>query len=67
MNDTDKLKPCPFCGGQAILYVSPQGGICVMCWKCRVQTPNRVDCLDFTKPTNATKQAIEAWNRRITE
>lgn len=62
-----ELRPCPFCGGEAILYASPEGGICVMCWKCGAKTSIRSDHLGFSKPTNATKSVIEDWNRRATD
>lgn len=59
----EQLKPCPFCGGEAVLYVSKEG-VCVVCFKCRVKTKSRIDCLEFSKPTNATQRAIDDWNRR---
>ena len=58
-----ELKPCPFCGGRAYLFVGD--GIRVFCVQCGasskvlrdMQTANRV-------AGNATKSVIEAWNRR---
>lgn len=54
----DKLKPCPFCGGEANLY---SAGLtitkiyAVACMKCKVQYP----------PIFADEDmAIEAWNKR---
>ena len=54
-----ELKPCPFCGGEAIARPNlPTYGSDVMyyviCGKCLMRTP-----LKWT-----TEQAIEAWNRR---
>ncbi|HIE5244287.1 TPA: Lar family restriction alleviation protein [Proteus mirabilis] len=48
---TQKLKPCPFCGGKAkitgyLLYE-------IKCGRCRVTLPQRYE-----------SDAIAAWNRR---
>lgn len=55
---SDKLKPCPFCGGEAILRMQNADYIpdmyAVECHSCKYIT-------DFY--TNSGK-AIEAWNRR---
>jgi Lar family restriction alleviation protein len=52
------LKPCPFCGGEAFLYVETLPTIghewaTVKCWKCqsRIERPHR-------------NEAIAAWNTR---
>ena len=58
----DKLRECPFCGGEARLEQVSTKGIAMMpvttwfrvrCWKCSasVESHNSVD-------------AIESWNRR---
>ena len=57
-----KLKPCPFCGGKAIIAKITYGEVntfySVTCdnWRCAVATvvPNYSD----------KEEAIEAWNRR---
>jgi hypothetical protein len=59
----DELKPCPFCGREAVLYVH-DGGVCVICTNCRAKSVSRYDSLEFSKPTNAVKTVVEAWNRR---
>lgn len=58
-----ELKPCPFCGGEAALFVSD--GVRVLCPKCRAQSKTLRDGM-FSKGVsgNATKSVIEAWNRR---
>ena len=72
-----ELKPCPFCGSEARLYVS-EGGVCVMCTGgfkkgCGCQTSwYRDDChpygLDDWRKAKKTAvdKAIESWNRRET-
>lgn len=53
---TEKLKYCPFCGGEAILLWL--GNIAEGDWiKC-------VSCECQTKLYSTTSEAIEAWNRR---
>ena len=52
---SDKLKPCPFCGGKAIIDGCDDTLWSVICKKCAAS-------IDY----NETKQeAIEAWNRRV--
>lgn len=56
-----KLKPCPFCGGEAIINVV-LGMDCktAMCVKCYAQVGN-------FDGNNAKIKAAEAWNRRADE
>lgn len=61
-----KLKPCPFCGGEAILNVIPPhkhhfvnfpdypGGATVECTECAVGMMMRT-----------VEEVVEAWNRRV--
>lgn len=59
-----ELKPCPFCGGEGHLYVN-EGGVCVLCLKCRAQSIKLSDLYSSGRMAgNATIAAIEAWNRR---
>ena len=54
----DELKPCPFCGGKAILdwYILPKYECVIFC---------RVCSLEFGRYLGRNKEeAIEAWNRR---
>ncbi len=55
-----ELKNCPFCGGEARLFVSD--GVRVVCAKCRASSKILVDS-DCYK-TNAVEKVIEAWNKR---
>ncbi len=58
-----ELKPCPFCGGEAKLYVRSIHGLLfgdyywVKCEDCNAETAS-----DFEKSV-----AIEAWNRRAND
>lgn len=57
------LKPCPFCGGKAYLFVND--GVRVICPKCGATTKCLVDAMTSKGVSgNATKAVIEAWNRR---
>lgn len=63
-----RLKPCPFCGGEARIFVPGDGGICVKCTKCQCQTPYR----DDIRPTNinygfSLEEVIDIWNKRQNE
>ena len=63
------LRPCPFCGGKAVLFV--ENGVQVVCLSCGVRTSSKVDRV-YQKgvsqemiATNSVEQVIEAWNRRV--
>ena len=63
------LKPCPFCGGKAVLFV--EHGVQIMCLSCGVRTSSKVD-KTFQKGisqerivTDSVDQVIEEWNRRV--
>ena len=75
-----ELKPCPFCGSEAKLYVS-ECGVCVMCTGgfkkgCGCKTSwyrddyylsGLDDWNDWSKAKKtAVDKAIESWNRRET-
>lgn len=52
----DKLKPCPFCGGESYIR-NPVGMYVCGCDKCRMSSALYKD----------REKAIEAWNRREEE
>lgn len=55
-----ELKSCPFCGGEARLFVND--GVRVLCTKCRASSKILVDSECYE--TRAVEKVIEAWNRR---
>ena len=67
----DKLNPCPFCGGEGhtsksigqCLHRPSRNGWHVYCGDC--QTLFGYDD-DYAGIYETEKQAVEAWNRRIT-
>lgn len=63
------LKPCPFCGGKAVLFV--EHGVQVMCVSCGVRASLKIDKI-FQKgisqeriATDSIDRVIEEWNRRV--
>lgn len=63
------LKPCPFCGGEAVLFV--ENGVQVVCLSCGVRTHLRTDNI-YQKgmsqekiATSSIDKVIEEWNRRV--
>lgn len=54
MNVNEKLKPCPFCGGEAITLENMIGNYRVECYHCFAHT--------FYE--DSKEKAIEEWNRR---
>ena len=51
----DKLKPCPFCGGEAIIDGCDETLWIVICKECNASIGYK----------ETKEEAIEAWNRRI--
>jgi Lar family restriction alleviation protein len=58
----EKLKPCPFCGGKAMLYaktgLTTIGIYAIRCLKCN---------MGFGYTFATEELAIETWNRRVSE
>ena len=54
-----ELKSCPFCGGEARLFVSH--GVRVLCTKCGATTWTAFD--SERVGTSAVEDVIKAWNR----
>lgn len=66
----EKLKPCPFCGGEAVLYhqsskYTDKDGNYVHCIKCGART-KLFECFNGTGKTHTDtkKEAVEAWQKR---
>lgn len=60
-DDSDRLKPCPFCGGEAEIDQAEDGGYFVQCLTsvCRASSQMRYAHGDDPRPL-----LLEAWNRR---
>lgn len=71
----ENLKPCPFCGGEAMAYLEDNGeGFdfnyvkCVDCWVGFEEQNGRItgDEEDYThSDEESLKSLIEKWNKRV--
>lgn len=59
-----KLKPCPFCGGEAHIFVSEYEGVYVICSNCHARTETLTDRPYFTAYVPAVERVVDRWNRR---
>ena len=60
-----KLKPCPFCGGEAVLKRDRAGSHCVKCTNCGCMTTYQ---FDFGEGEEVSKRkAADVWNRRVVD
>ena len=57
-----KLKPCPFCGGEAVLKRDRIGLYCVKCTNCGCMTTFQFDFGEGEEVSK--KKAADVWNRR---
>ena len=55
---TDELKPCPFCGGKALIWGSPMGGYIFGCDNIECFTSLNKSC------TDTHDEAVDQWNTR---
>lgn len=64
-----ELKPCPFCGGKASLFLSERGGVRVLCVECGASPEIICDkiALSTRVSSDAVMRVIEAWNRRVND
>ena len=60
----DNLKPCPFCGAEAIIskFTSPSTGVEKWYVGC-----SKEDCCDIERHFKTKEQAMAEWNSRSTE
>lgn len=60
-----RLKPCPFCGGQAAVLQIAEDSYSIKCLMCDV-TNERLRSKDdkYTESYLTSLEAIEAWNKR---
>lgn len=62
----EQLKPCPFCGGEAVIHV--ENGVMVTCTECECRTITVMDGIFAGRYTNtAVKNSICRWNRRVND
>lgn len=59
------LKPCPFCGGTATLFVNE--GVRVYCTKCGNGAGTFADEYNLFQKGTAIETVVKKWNKRVTE
>lgn len=59
------LKPCPFCGGNATLFVNDE--VRVRCTKCGNSTGIFTDDYNLFQKGTAIEIVVKKWNKRVTE
>ena len=75
----DKLKPCPFCGKEAIIQKKSSGqgngkytaSFFIGCDSCKIgftrESTFVLDCDEVSFIRNGYEEAIKAWNRRAND
>jgi Lar family restriction alleviation protein len=59
-----QLKPCPFCGGEAVTMV--EDGVRVICLNCGCQTKSLMDIIfGGEKQGDAVQRSVDTWNQRV--
>ena len=66
IDDSDRLKPCPFCGGEAEMLTVPEdlpdvGAMFVQCSKCMASS-----ALVYPLMDDVRSLLMERWNKRVT-
>lgn len=63
----NKLKPCPFCGGDGSLTIDAvEKTVCGSCWTCGARGSDVWYKGDWPSVEEGEK-AIRAWNRRVND
>lgn len=55
----EELRPCPFCGDEAVIFSVEEGVYCVSC------TSDSCIANVATQTFSSEEEAIAAWNRRV--
>lgn len=62
-NDSQKLRECPFCGGEAkAFYCEESGTFDVQCQVC-----GAIPYIGYRRSGMSPDEVIEAWNRRAND
>ena len=65
MDETNRIKPCPFCGGPARVVLKSfdifDTGAYVMCEKCGARTA----LITNDRNKKPQEEAIKRWNKRV--
>ena len=63
--DYQKLRECPFCGGEVELDFVGEDFYMVRCDKCASATSFAKVLEDGTAEDSTKEETVEAWNRRV--
>lgn len=72
---SEELKPCPFCGGEAVIKaVNRNYGLTIWCQCLKCDARTKGYCLDTNNEDatidnieNCKNRALEQWNRRVND